>query len=91
MDDREIENVLTKWYDAKQEINALEAKISKYRGMINREMNRQEVNKLISDNYTVTQSRISRLSISKNDIPEDLWHKYATRTTYPAFTVRRRK
>jgi hypothetical protein len=83
----DIDSVLEKWSEAKEKIDILEAKIKKYKSVVNNEMQRKGVDKISAGRYTVTRRRHTRTSISKENMPEQIWSQYATRSSYDVFSL----
>jgi hypothetical protein len=83
----DIDSVLEKWSEAKEKIDILEAKIKKYKSTVNSEMQKKGVDKISAGRYTVTRRRHTRTSISKENMPEQIWSQYATRCSYDVFSL----
>jgi hypothetical protein len=81
----DIANILKKWDETKKKIDYLEEKLKKYKSNITKQMNKQEVDKLTSGGYTVTRRRTTRTTLSKENVPADIWKEYSTRCSYDAF------
>lgn len=88
MDDDEI---LQKWYEAKEKVAQLEKRIDKYKKIIDHKMNKQNTNKLTYKNYSVNRRNSVRTSVCKADLPTDIWSKYCSRTSFSVFTVSKMK
>lgn len=84
-DSKKVEELLEKWYSAKQEMAKLEKKCEKYKKLANDLM--KGSNQLKAGDYSVIKRRQTRTMISKKDVPSDLWDKYAKLTSYDAFYV----
>jgi hypothetical protein len=83
--DDDISNLLNQWYDAKDEISKLEKSIDKYKKLADKIMNSNDTNIIKSGEYTLRKSDISKMTISKRDVPENVWEKYAKKCSYPAY------
>ena len=70
----DIENLLNKWYSAKQEISQLEKKI-------------ENTDEIASDNYILKRKELNRTTIGKKDLPEDIWDRYSKELFYNAFYI----
>lgn len=81
----EIGETLHKWYEAKKKLEALEEKINRYKILITKEMNRKDVDTLESGGYSVTRRRNTRTSLSKDNVPAEIWKEYSTRINYDSF------
>lgn len=85
------EKTLIKWYEAKEKLNKLEEKIKKYKSQISKEMNKEEVDKLTFGEFSVTRRRNTRESLSKSNVPEEIWNKYSTRFSFDSFFLTKSK
>jgi len=83
----DIENLLNKWYSAKQELSQLEKKIEKYKVLSENLMNKQNTDEITSDNYTLKRKELNRTTIGKKDLPEDIWERYSKELFYNAFYI----
>jgi hypothetical protein len=84
MDEREL---LERWYETKQQISALEEKIEKYKKMADNIMDHKNTDTLSSDKYVLSKKDMNKTSISKKDLPIDIWEKYSKESFYSAFYI----
>jgi hypothetical protein len=82
MNDQEL---LEKWYDAKQQISELEDKIEKYKKIADNIMDHKNTDTLSCDKYTLSKKDMNKTSISKKDLPIEIWEKYSKESFYSAF------
>jgi hypothetical protein len=87
----DITALLDKWSEAKNKIVELEKRIEKYKLLANRIMDRQDIDSISSTYYVLKRKNISRTTISKQDVPEHVWQKYARSCTYPAYYLTEKK
>ena len=83
--DSDINNLLEKWFNAKQEITILEAKCDKYKKYAEQILNSKNTNILSTSYYQLKKQKISRNTISKKDLPKDIWNTYSTKNSYDAY------
>lgn len=83
--DDDISDLLDQWYTAKEDIATLEKSIEKYKKLAEKIMNTRDENIIKSGVYTLRRSNMSKMTISKRDVPENVWEKYAKKCTYPAY------
>ena len=83
----DIENLLNKWYSAKQELSQLEKKIEKYKVLAENLMNKENTDEISSDNYILKRKELNRTTIGKKDLPEDIWDRYSKELFYNAFYI----
>ena len=87
INNEDIDNLLSKWYETKEEIALLENKCIKYKKLADKIMNDSEKNTIANSKYSLQRKQISKSTLSKNDVPSDLWDKYSKRTSYSAFYI----
>jgi hypothetical protein len=85
--DEDINNLLDKWYEAKQEISSLEKKIEKYKLYVEDIMNKRNIDVLSSYKITVQRKEQNRTTISKKDLPSDIWDRYCKELFYNVFYI----
>lgn len=83
--DIDIDDLLSNWYKAKQEIYLLEQKCEKYKKVSEKIMSQLDKNTLNTSSYSLKKIDIVRNTISKNDVPSDIWDKYSKRNKYSSF------
>ena len=83
----DIENLLNKWYEAKQEISILEKIIEKYKEVADSIMNKTNSDVLSSSKYSLSKREMNKTTIGKKDLPEDIWNRYSKETFYNAFYI----
>ena len=86
-----VEYVLKKWYKSKQEISKLEKDCEKYKQFIGRVMDSRDSNSIVRGDYTTNRRHDSRKTLSKSNVPSDLWEKYATTIYYDTYYVKKKK
>lgn len=84
-----LEDILRDWYSAKKKAEELEEKISEYKSAIITAMNKKDTDVISSGNYTVKRKRISRSTISKANVPAELWKKYSTVCNFDTFHLKK--
>lgn len=87
----QLEDILSKWNDAKKKITLLEEKIEKYKRCIEKEMNNKSVDKLESASYMIHRRRTTKTYLSKENVPVEVWNKYSSRTSFDTFYLKRKK
>ena len=85
MEDIDINDLLDNWYKAKQEISILENKCDKYKKVCEKLMDKLEKNSLTSTYYSLKKIDITKSTISKNNVPVDIWDTYSKKTKYSSF------
>jgi hypothetical protein len=83
----DIDELLSRWKQAKDEITDLEKKCNRYKKAVEKIMESNGTNVLKSKTLTVTKNMTEREILSKNDVPKDVW-KYARKIMYPVFRFR---
>lgn len=85
----ELEKILEKWYECKEKMKLLEERIGKYKGLIEAEMSEGKTSTITGARYRVSKRVLSRDTLSKKDVPEEVWRRYAKRSSFPAFYLSR--
>ena len=85
LNNKEIETLLDKWFSTKQEISKLESKCEKYKKCAEIILNNKNTNHISTDFHKLTRKEISRSSISKKDVPKDIWNKYSKTQSFPVY------
>ena len=87
----DIAKILRTWAESKNEIADLEKKIEKYKRVVTRFMDQQGNNTISTPYYTLRRKEMSRTTISKKDVPKEIWNKYARPCTYKAYYLTQKK
>ena len=91
-EDREL---FTKFIQTKQKLDELQEKHDKYRKYIEEYMLRENLTSVEHSfdgkKYNIKKSLMSRESISKKDLPEDIWDKYCKSSSYTTIRVLNKK
>lgn len=87
----DILSLLQRWTETKVEIANLEKKIEKFKRLSNRIMDQQQTSTVSSGNYTLRRKQMSRYTISKKDVPVEIWKKYSRPCTYNAYYLSEKK
>lgn len=91
MDKNDIEELLDKWYKTKQEIAFLEKKCEKYKRYSEKILNNLNVNNLVTHDFTLKRVDITKSTLSKKDVPPELWNKYSNEVSYPVYYLKPKK
>jgi len=83
----DIENLLSKWHEAKQEIAVLEKKIEKYKAVATNLMDKNNIDVLTSSNFVLNRKEQNRTTISRKDLPEEIWNRYCKELFYNVFYI----
>ena len=81
----DIADLLEHWTQTKKQIAELEADLEKYKRLATRIMSQNNTNLLTDGCYTLKKRNLSRETISRADLPKEIWKQYAKSFTYPAF------
>jgi len=87
-DDREL---FTKFIQIKQKIDELQERHDRYRKNIEEYMLKENLNAVEhavdGKTYNIKKSLMSRESISKKELPEDIWDRYCKSSSYTTIRV----
>lgn len=81
----DINNLLEHWMDVKIQLVEFELSLAKYKKLASKIMIKNDTTTLSSDKYLLRQRNISKKTLSKDDVPKEIWNKYAKTTTYNAY------
>ena len=87
----DIDILLEKWYEAKQELALLEKKCDKYKKFAEKIMNDKKRDSLSNGYYTLNRRDMCRDILSKSDVPNEIWNKYSRNIRYPMYTIKKIK
>lgn len=86
-EDQNIEELLTNWFEAKQKLSELEKKCDKYKLTADRIMNMRGEDVLKSRSFKLTKTDMERETLSKKDVPKDIWNAYAKVSSFSTFRL----
>jgi len=81
----DITSLLESWSIAKVEITNLEKKIEKYKLLANIVMDNKGQNSISSKSFTLKRKEMSRNTISKKDVPKDIWNKFSNTSSFSCY------
>jgi len=87
----DVDTLLEKWHDTKEQISILEKRLEKYKKYAERIMDNEDKDEINNSNYSLTRRNMSRTTLSKDDLPKDIWNKYARNINYPMYILRKKK
>lgn len=83
----DVSKLLNDWYDTREELKNAERHLTYLKKQATRLMDSNNVNTLKSKNYTLQRRKNSRRSLKKEDIPENVWEKYVSKTQFKSFSL----
>ena len=86
----DISLLIDRWYELKENISLLETKLEKCKIIAEDYMDNNNIDSISSDNTILTRKELSRLSVSKKDLPSDIFNKYAKECHYTAFYINKK-
>jgi hypothetical protein len=85
-----IKEAVEEWYKAKEKVAFYEKQVDKLKQKVIEYMKEKEVESIVTTNYIVSKRVLSRDSLTKKDVPEDIWKKYARNLSYDAYYIKER-
>jgi|TARA_Y100000310_G_C20081643_1_gene534115 hypothetical protein len=82
---QELENLLMKWHNIKQEIKELEKKEEKFKRILSDIMLDRDTDVLKSGEWKVTKRSQNIPRLLKKDVPAEVWNRYSTVTSFDAY------
>ena len=80
MNDVDIDELFENWFEIKQQITLLEKKCDKYKKYSEKLLNKLDKNSISSSDYNLKRVNMTRKTLSKKDVPLDIWNKYSKET-----------
>lgn len=90
MDQLKIKEYVQSWYEAKEKASHFEKLAEKSKQKIISYMIDNSLDSIKTEDYIVSKRESSRESISKSDLPEDIWKKYHKSTSYSTYSIKER-
>jgi hypothetical protein len=91
VDKNDINELLDTWYNTKLKISHLQKKCDKYKQYCEKIMNKIDKNSLTTVDYDLKRVSSNRSSVSKKDLPKDIWDKYSNEVTFSSFYLKPKK
>jgi hypothetical protein len=91
IDKNDIEELLDVWFKTKEEIAVLEKKCEKYKKYCEKILDNLEENNISSNDYSLKRINLTKGTISKKDVPSDIWKQYSREVTYPVYYLKAKK
>lgn len=83
--EKDIEDLLEKWHQAKQSISELETKCDKYKKLAEKILTTSGTSSISSSGYKLSKKNMSRETLAKKDVPNEVWNKYSRKVQYSAY------
>lgn len=78
---------IEKFLEIKKQLSELEKRHEKYRKWIESYMEKEQMMEIEHDTVTIKLTKQQRESVSKKDLPAEVWSKYAKRTSFNVIKV----
>ena len=86
-----IQETIEKFIETKTKLGELEKKHEKYRKIIEEHMISQNLSEIKHTNWKIKKTLSTRESISKKDLPPDIWEKYCKISRFTTIALRATK
>lgn len=87
----DINSLIEKWSDTKKELSVIQAKLDKYKKTIHKIMDFYGKTNISNENNMIVRKNMSRTTITKRDLPEDIWEEYSKTINYSALYLKKIK
>lgn len=84
-DESDIQALLAKWSKDKVRLAKLEERIEKYKTLAGKIMDERDKDILSSDEHLLKRRTQTRSTISKNDVPNDVWNRYSRKVSFQSY------
>lgn len=91
IDKNDINELLDSWYSTKLKIACLEKKCDKYKNYCDKILNKMEKNSLSTYDYNLKRVTSTRSTVSKKDLPKNIWDQYSNKVTFSSFYLKPKK
>lgn len=86
-DKSSVKKYIEEWSKLKASIASQEKEMEKYKSKVIEYMNKNEIETLVADDFIVKSSKCNRESISKSDLPSEIWKKYCKSSSYYVYKL----
>lgn len=83
-----MEETVRKYYETKEKIQELEARLTKYKSLIERSMKETTLSVGL---YTIKRKTIKTERMNKRDCPPDVWKEHSTKSTYTTLEIKKKE
>jgi hypothetical protein len=83
----DIQDLLKNWNEAKKQIAVLEKKIDKYKVYADNILKDSGKDELKIGKYTLKKKIIEKKTLSKDNVPPEVYKQYARTSCYPVFYI----
>lgn len=85
-----IDNLLEKWASDKEKLAKLEKRIEKYKKIASELMDEEDTDILSGSDYFLKKRKQTRSTITKNDVPSEIWNQYSRKFSFYAYYLSER-
>tara|TARA_B110000438_G_scaffold71675_1_gene71885 strand:+ start:581 stop:841 length:261 start_codon:yes stop_codon:yes gene_type:complete len=86
-----MDDTLQKWYDKKEQIKKLTKDCERYKKRVDTYMKEHDLHTLDCMKHKVVKKKITSNRIIKKNIPENIWEKFSTETSYTSLYLSLKK
>lgn len=87
----QLSQILHDWHEAREKVEKYEKKIEKYRELVKKQLEKENKNSISVGEFKVTKTHVVRSTISKQNVPEEIWNKYSKKSTYDVVSLTKNK
>ena len=73
----DLETIFSEWYSIKKKKSELEDREEEIKKIIHKILTKEKVEELESENFKVSRKSQTRRSVTKSDLPSDIYDKYS--------------
>lgn len=86
----DIKEKVSEWFKMKEQAAFFDKRANKLRNEIIEYMNEINIDSIMTSDYVVKKKEMSRESVTKKDLPQDVWDKYCKKLNYETLTIKER-
>jgi hypothetical protein len=86
-----LSQIIREWEEKRRNIKILESEVKIHRTKIITAMDKRNASEIKNGNTIITKRTQLRESVSKKNLPSDIWDKYKTNSEFTVLTVKIKK
>ena len=90
MEQIKLKEFVESWNDAKEKASHFDKLAEKNKLKVIEYMTEHNLDTIKTENFIVTKRQMTRDSVNKSDLPEDIWKKYHKSSTYNTYSIKER-
>ncbi len=85
-----LKKMIEEWHSSRRQIIQLKQKQDVYKKLIGEIMAAKHLNGISTDEFLLIKRSITRMGLSKNDVPIEIWNQYANPTEFSIYYIKKK-